>query len=217
MHERPASSRSPRPSGPPRLRSDIYERNARPADRQPARPRGPASLADDAPFPEPTALFILPDHYILRMLYSRGVSMASNSASRGRGTDRTHRRDPRRIWKTFAANYTSFAARRRRRGSTTSSATIFRSPLSVSIAASALRIYDEIAEKLASPEFRPRALFDRFRIEVLATTDAASDSLRAPRLIRASGWRAGSSLHSGRMPCSRSRRQAGRTEIGAAE
>ena len=42
------------------------------------------------------------------------------------------------------------------------------------------RIYDQIDERLTSPEFRPRALFERFNIEVLATTDAATDALAAP-------------------------------------
>ena len=50
-------------------------------------------------------------------------------------------------------------------------------------------IYDEIVEKLGSPEFRPRALFERFNIEVLATTDKASDTLDWHRAIRDSGWR----------------------------
>src|SRR5207247_4051528 len=49
-------------------------------------------------------------------------------------------------------------------------------------------IYDQIAERLASPEFRPRALFERFHIEVLATTDKATDALEHHRAIRQSGW-----------------------------
>src|SRR5205814_232249 len=53
----------------------------------------------------------------------------------------------------------------------------------------AARVYDEIAEKLATPEFLPRALFQRFNIEVLATTDSASDSLDHHRTIRESGWK----------------------------
>src|SRR5690606_28404346 len=52
----------------------------------------------------------------------------------------------------------------------------------------AQRIYDHVAERLASPEYRPRALFERFRIEVLATTDGAADPLVHHGTIRASGW-----------------------------
>src|SRR5688572_32373634 len=63
-------------------------------------------LADDSPFPEPTSLIIRPDHYILRMLYSRGVSMEQLGISK-RGTEDPPG-DPRGIWKTFAANYHLF-------------------------------------------------------------------------------------------------------------
>jgi len=55
-------------------------------------------------------------------------------------------------------------------------------------ARSAQAVYDEIAEKLRSPEFRPRALFERFNIELLATTDKASDTLEHHAAIRRSGW-----------------------------
>lgn len=40
-------------------------------------------------------------------------------------------------------------------------------------------IYDAIAAALATPDFRPRALYDRFRIELLATTDDPCDDLAA--------------------------------------
>src|SRR5207247_10349295 len=53
----------------------------------------------------------------------------------------------------------------------------------------AAHVYDEIVEKLAAPEFRPRALFERFKIEVLATTDAATDRLEHHCAIRDSGWK----------------------------
>jgi glucuronate isomerase len=49
---------------------------------------------------------------------------------------------------------------------------------------SAQFVYDAIAERLRSPEFRPRALFKRFNIEVLATTDAASDTLQHHTTLR---------------------------------
>ncbi len=54
--------------------------------------------------------------------------------------------------------------------------------------ATAQAIYDELADKLARPEYRPRALFERFKIEVLCTTDAASDSLAWHQAIKDSGW-----------------------------
>jgi glucuronate isomerase len=50
--------------------------------------------------------------------------------------------------------------------------------------------YDTIAEKLQTPEFLPRALYERFQLEVLATTDSPLDSLGDHQAIRDSGWNA---------------------------
>jgi glucuronate isomerase len=145
----------------------------------------PRILAEDSPFPEPTALLVQPDHYILRMLYSRGIPLEQLGVPPRDGGP--FERDPRRIWSTFASHYYLF------RG--TPSGTWLDHELFDVFgihtrldAETADAIYDEIAEKLASPEFRPRALFDRFRIEALVTTDAASDSLEHHRAIRESAW-----------------------------
>ncbi len=145
----------------------------------------PALLADDAAFPEPTALLITPDHYIFRMLYSRGISMESLGIPTRDGTQVES--DPRAIWQRFAENYHLF------RGTPTGAwldhelHELFGVRVKLD-GGSAQFVYDEVAERLASPEFRPRALFDRFRIEVLATTDKATDPLVHHRAIRASGW-----------------------------
>jgi glucuronate isomerase len=145
----------------------------------------PALLAENAPFPEPTALLVTPDHYIHRLLYSRGVSLELLGIPRRDGTP--VEADPRRVWQRFAAHYHLFAATptgawldhqlhelfgvRQRLGPET-----------------AVRIYDQITERLRSPEFLPRALFERFNLEVLATTDGAADSLEHHAAIAASGW-----------------------------
>ncbi len=146
----------------------------------------PRLLADDAPFPEPTALIVQPDHYLLRMLYSQGVPLERlGIAPRDGGSAE---RDPRKAWQVFADHYRLF------RGTPTEAWLGYelyhvfgvRTKLS---GATAQTIYDEIAEKLGSPEFRPRALFERFRVEVLATTDVATDPLEHHARIRASGWK----------------------------
>lgn len=146
----------------------------------------PWLLANDAPFPEPTTLLLTPDHYIFRMLYSQGISMESLGIPTRDGTP--VEADPRTIWQRFAEHYHLF------RGTPTG--VWFDHELHELFGvrvklgpATAQRIYEQIAERLASPEYRPRALFDRFQIEVLATTDAASDTLEAHARIRASGWR----------------------------
>ena len=145
----------------------------------------PRILADNERFPEPTALILIPDHYIFRMLYSRGVAMESLGVPTRDGSP--VERDPRKIWQLFGENYHLF------RGTPTglwldaelSEVFGVRDKLT---GASAQAIYDEIHSKLGTPEFLPRALFDRFNIEVLATTDKASDSLEHHAKIRDSRW-----------------------------
>jgi Glucuronate isomerase len=145
----------------------------------------PALLAENSAFPEPTALLIIPDHYIFRMLYSQGVPLEDIGVPTRDGSPVEG--DPRKIWQRVADHWYLF------RG-TPSGAWLahelhelfgVRQQLDGS---TAQRIYDEIAEKLVSPEFRPRALFEQFRIEMIATTDAATDPLTHHRTIRESDW-----------------------------
>jgi glucuronate isomerase len=145
----------------------------------------PWLLANNAPFSEPTALLITPDHYIVRMLYSQGISMESLGIPTRDGVP--VETDPRKIWQRFAEHFHLF------RGTPTGVwfdhelHELFGVRVKLSVATASV-IYDQIAERLTSPEFLPRALFEQFGIEVLATTDAAGDTLEAHQLLRASGW-----------------------------
>jgi glucuronate isomerase len=137
-------------------------------------------------FGTPADLFILPDHYVFRMLYSQGIPMERLGIPRRDGGEVES--DHRKIWQTFAENFYLF------RGTPTGLwlAHELRDIFGVEEklnAESAQRIYDQIAAQLATPEFRPRALFERFNIEVLCTTDAATDTLEHHRAIHASGWK----------------------------
>jgi glucuronate isomerase len=143
-------------------------------------------LAGDAAFPEPAALLITPDHYIFRMLYSQGVPLEALGIPTRDGTPVEH--DPRVVWQRFAERYFLFRATPTGAWLEYQLAVVFGIDTRLD-AESAQYVYDEVAERLASPEFRPRALFDRFGIEVLATTDAATDALEPHRDIRASDWR----------------------------
>ena len=142
-------------------------------------------LAANSPFPEPTELLIVPDHYIFRMLYSRGVPLEKLGIPRSNGARADV--DPKDVWQTFAEHWYLF------RGTPTGAwlehelQDLFdvRAKLDGSTAS---EIYDQIASKLKTPSFLPRALFERFGIEVLATTDAAYDPLESHRAIRESGW-----------------------------
>ena len=145
----------------------------------------PSLLSENAHFPEPTALLIIPDHYIFRMLYSRGVRLEDLGVPTRDGS--AVEGDPRAIWQRVADHWYLF------RG-TPSGAWLAHELHEVFgvrerlDGESAQRIYDEIAEKLRSVEFKPRTLFEQFRIEMLATTDTATDPLDHHRRIRASDW-----------------------------
>ncbi len=146
----------------------------------------PQVFADpDYSFGSPVDLFIIPDHYIFRMLYSQGIPLESLGIPRRDGEP--VEQDHRRIWQIFAEHYhlfrgtptgmwlnhelyDLFGVRQRLDGQT------------------AQAIYDQIQEKLATPEFRPRQLYRRFNIQVLCTTDPATSTLEQHQAIRASGW-----------------------------
>ena len=144
----------------------------------------PAVLASDEAFPDPTALIIKPDHYILRMLYSRGIPLESLGVAPIDGKSPNAEGDPRRIWQTFADNWKLFRATPTRAWLEYVLYDLFDVQRELD-SASASFVYDAVAERLGSPEFRPRALFKRFNIEVLATTDAASDTLEHHKTLRA--------------------------------
>jgi glucuronate isomerase len=146
----------------------------------------PRMFADpEYAFGTPTDLLIIPDHYVYRMLYSQGITLESLGIPRGDGA--AVETDHRKIWQTFAGNFYLF------RGTPTGMwlnhelASVFGVTEKLT-GESAHEIYDQIAAKLATPDFRPRRLFERFRIEVLATTDFTCDDLPYHKAIRASGW-----------------------------
>lgn len=143
----------------------------------------PAILASNDPFSDPASLIITPDHYILRMLYSRGVPLESLGVAPIDGAPPVAEQNARKIWQTFADHWHLFRA-------TPTSAWLeyeLREVFGVRRdldSDSASEIYDSIVERLKSPEFRPLALLKRFNIEVLATTDGAADTLEHHKTLR---------------------------------
>jgi glucuronate isomerase len=146
----------------------------------------PQWFADNEPFRDASALFITPDHYVFRMLYSQGVALEDLAIPRRGGGPVES--DARRIWRTFAANYHLFRGTPTRIWLDHAFHQVFgiRERLSPE---SADRLFDSINASLAKPEFRPRALFERFNIEVIATTESPLDPLAHHAKIRASGWK----------------------------
>ena len=145
----------------------------------------PAWFADDEPFANPAELLIVPDHYVFRMLYSQGVAMEALGIPRVDGGPVES--DARKIWRTFAAHYRLFRGTPSRLWLDWVFAEIFGLDRRLS-ADTADLYYDTIDAALKRPEFRPRALFERFGIEVIATTESPLDPLDHHRAIRESGW-----------------------------
>lgn len=145
----------------------------------------PRWYATDAAFPDPAQLFVTPDHYVFRMLCSQGVALTDLGVPRADGGPTET--DGRKIWHRFAQNYHLFRGTPSRLWLDHAFETVFGfdTPLG---AQTADHYYDTIAAALETPAFRPRALFDRFKIEVISTTDGALDDLRWHQMLRSSGW-----------------------------
>jgi len=145
----------------------------------------PSWFSENKRFPDPAQLFVVPDHYIFRMLVSQGVSLRELGINPIDDSD--FEKDPRRIWKKFCENYYLF------RGTPTamwldySFEKVFEifEPLTPE---NSEFYFDQIEEKLTLPNFLPRALFDSFKIEALATTDAALSDLKHHTNIKNSSW-----------------------------
>ncbi len=146
----------------------------------------PKLFAENTPFPDPAELLVIPDHYLFRMLYSQGIPLESLGVPRVDGGETET--DYRKIWQIVGENfylfrgtptggwlkhelYDVFGVRKRLDGDT------------------AMEIYDQIQQALQKPENLPRAMFERFNIEVLSTTDAPTDTLEHHKKIRESGWK----------------------------
>ena len=146
----------------------------------------PQWYAENKPFPDPAQLLIVPDHYVNRMLVSQGVDLSQLGVPRRDGGK--VETDGRKIWRLFAEHYYLFRGTPSRSWLDTTFQDLFgiAEPLAPLTADKA---YDTIAECLAKPEFLPRAMFERFNLEIIATTDAAIDELKWHKMIAASGWK----------------------------
>ena len=139
----------------------------------------PSWFALNEPFGNASELLLVPDHYLFRMLYSQGVRLQDL----GIGADA----DPRAAWRILAERYHLFRGTPSRIWLDWVFAETF--GLEVRLDAGTADLYfDTITDALRRPEFRPRALFERFNIEVIATTENPLDSLEHHRTIRESGW-----------------------------
>jgi glucuronate isomerase len=143
----------------------------------------PEWWATDAPFGNAAELLLHPDHYVFRMLYSQGVSLEAL----GIGNPEA---DPRESWRLFAERYHLFRGTPSRMWLDWVFAESFGLDVQFS-AETSDHVYDSITEKLATDAFRPRALFERYNIEVIATTENPLDDLRHHKAIRAENQKPG--------------------------
>jgi len=146
----------------------------------------PAWFAYDQPFPNPAELLIVPDHYVFRMLYSQGVKLEHLGVPTGDGSPTEQ--DPHKIWKLFADHYHLFRGTPSRAWLDWVFVEVFGLDVRLEPATADL-YYETIDAALKTPAFRPRALFERFNIEVIATTESPLDPLEHHKAIRESGWK----------------------------
>jgi glucuronate isomerase len=140
----------------------------------------PRWFADNEPFGNATELLLVPDHYVFRMLYSQGVALADLGVGNPGA-------DPRTAWRLFAERYHLFRGTPSRMWLDWVFAEAF--GMDVRLEAETADLYfDTITASLATDAFRPRALFERYNIEIIATTESPLDTLDHHAAIRASGW-----------------------------
>ena len=142
-------------------------------------------LAADEPFPDPASLLVVPDHYVTRMLVSQGVPLEALGVPRLDGGP--VETDLRAVWRRFCAGWHLFRGTPSRLWLEHELHDVFGVRVQPS-AETADALYDQISDCLTRPEFRPRALFDAFRLEILATTDPPTSRLAQHAAIAASGW-----------------------------
>ncbi len=140
-------------------------------------------FARNEPFPDPATLFVQPDHYVFRMLFSQGVSM--DDLEIGQPVVK----NPRKVWHIFASHYYLFRGTPTRMWLDYAFQEQF--GLKERLSEKTADFYfDTIAEKLKTPAFLPRALYEQFNIEVLSTTESPLDPLKDHQAVRDSGWKA---------------------------
>lgn len=145
----------------------------------------PTWFSTNAPFGNATELLLAPDHYLYRMLYSQGIGLEKLGVPSRSGPSKA---DPREAWRLLASNMHLFRATPSSMWLNHVFKVVFGFDQALS-AETADFYYDQITERLQTEAFRPRALFDRFNIELLATTESPIDTLDHHKTIQASGWR----------------------------
>jgi glucuronate isomerase len=171
----------------PSVRAIAHELYAQVTDLPIISPHGhtdPAWFATNTNWRNPTDLLLAPDHYLFRLLYSHGVPLDRLGVTSRVGPSTA---DPREAWRLFASHFRLFRGTPSAMWLNHAFVDLFGIDVVLS-AETADHYYDRIDAALATDAFRPRALFDRFRIELLATTESPIDTLDHHKAIQKSGW-----------------------------
>jgi glucuronate isomerase len=140
----------------------------------------PGLLLDDDPFADPATLLVTPDHYVTRLLHASGVALDALGVGHGRLDEAAARE----VWRHVCTHWEVYRGTPVRYWLESELADIFEVSVRPS-AQTADSIYDQIADRLAQEAYRPRALYERFGIAVLATTDDPCDDLAAHAALAA--------------------------------
>ncbi|RVU05652.1 glucuronate isomerase [Novosphingobium umbonatum] len=166
----------------PALRSIARELYASVAGLPIVSPHGhtdPSWFAKNQPFGNATELLLRPDHYLFRMLYSQGVNLADLGIGHHKATY-----DPRKAWRILAEHWHLYRGTPSRMWSDWVFSEVFGFTQMLGSDTADL-YYDTITDALATDAFRPRALFERYNIEVIATTESPLDTLEHHAAIQA--------------------------------
>jgi glucuronate isomerase len=140
----------------------------------------PRLLVDNEPFPDPATLFVTPDHYVTRLLHADGVDLAALGVGQGPLSEDAARA----VWRQLCGRWDIFRGTPVRYWLEAELAEIFDITERPSPATADL-IYDQMAQRLGEDAYRPRALFERFRLIVLVTTNDPCDDLAAHAALAA--------------------------------
>ena len=144
-------------------------------------------IASDANFTDPASLLVTPDHYLVRMLVSQGIPMTELMSAPAGSAPAEVTATSRAVWRLFCENWRLFRGTPTRYWLDHVLIDLFELTAEPSAESTDL-LFDDISAKLHDAAFRPRALFDRFNLEVLATTDSATSALEHHRTLAADGW-----------------------------
>ncbi len=143
----------------------------------------PSWFSENRNFSNATECLVVPDHYILRMLYSQGIPLEALGVAPKGEVSTT---DPRKSWSIFAENFNLFLGTPSHIWLNHVFSEVF--GLTAKLTAETADLYyDAITDALHTDAYKPRAILDKFNVAFLATTEGALDTLPHHGKLQAEG------------------------------